>query len=137
MFPSEAEIAQDTTVDKKKKKYSGQNCYDSVIHNKLNEQLPKEIAYLNFKDLQPKKTEEEIKEQERVKLQRILDQQSDVQEAWKEDSKKLDKEFKQQNQRPRLCAKPNRKLGPNHDRDSVRMGRVFSDQRERHYVEDC
>lgn len=37
MFPSEAEIAQDTTVDKKKKKYSGQNCYDSVIHNKLNE----------------------------------------------------------------------------------------------------
>lgn len=50
--------------------------------------MDKKVAYLNFRDLQPKKTPEELREFQYKKLKKMLDQQTN--ESYKEESRKLD-----------------------------------------------
>lgn len=94
--------------------------------------MDKKVAYLNFRDLQPKKTPEELREFQYKKLKKMLDQQTN--ESYKEESRKLDQQLRAQNQRPKLCEKPNNLPPPGYDRETVRRGKIFATEEENFYV---
>lgn len=62
---------------RKLQKFDQKTCFDSAITQKLNEQLPKSVAYLTHKDLRPPKTTEEIAALRKSQLQRVIREHTD------------------------------------------------------------
>jgi hypothetical protein len=93
LFPTDGLIQSKRYTEKKREHFDPGTCYDTEVTKKLNERMPENVSYLNYKDLQPKKvlTEEE-KEIKHQKFLKSLNKSAN-EVAYIELSKNLDEQM--------------------------------------------
>ena len=53
--PSEDIVQSERYTKRRRQYFTSGTCFDKVVTDRLNESLPKDVSYLNYKDLQPRK----------------------------------------------------------------------------------
>ena len=129
-------IQSHTKSASKLKQFRAGTCFDSVVEAQQNERLAKNIPFLLPKDTEPKSkvplTDKQKAERKELKFL--------IFSKHKEDYQRMNKEFikikeTEKQKVPISRHKIDNKPPPEHDRESVRSGKIFASQEQFEYVQ--